>query len=45
MGTLRKKWRPVEVVVQEGDELPADHPIVEGHRELFKPKRTAGAKS
>jgi HK97 family phage major capsid protein len=30
-----EQGNPAEVVVREGDELPADHPIVEGHRELF----------
>jgi hypothetical protein len=30
--------RPIEYEVHEGDELPVDHPIVEGHREFFKAK-------
>lgn len=28
-----------EVTVSAGQELPADHPIVEGHRELFEPAK------
>ena len=38
----------VEVEVRKGDELDASHPIVEGHREFFKPasvKRAPKAKA
>ena len=31
-----EEGHPVEVTVIEGDKLPTDHPIVEGHRELFE---------
>jgi hypothetical protein len=39
-----EEGNPAEVVVREGDELPADHPIVEGHRELFRVKRAGSSR-